>query len=172
MKACMKNFAAVCAFAIGMAGAANAAIFDISLSAGAKTGSGTITIADGLISPNAVIHTDNSIVNINFDGFNYSIPFAPSSETFIFDAFGLNIIGVEDTAGSYVDFGRTDGTYSFLELIDGPVPGTFVTYGLEGGDVRGIFTITRSGVVPEPASLALLGLGLAGIAFCRRKRQW
>jgi len=47
------------------------------------------------------------------------------------------------------------------DSIGGPGPQAF--YLLEG---RGV-----SGTVPEPGTLALLGLGFAGLAFSRRKRQ-
>jgi hypothetical protein len=85
---------------------------------------------------------------------------------------GLNIVGVDDSLGSLVDFARTDGTFSFVEFFEGPVPGTFTTLSLPRGDVSGTFSITHTvGALPEPSTWAMMILGFAGVGFMAYRRS-
>ena len=59
---------------------------------------------------------------------------------------------------------RAGSSLAFATQMAHPYPGPF-SYG--GGNIR----LNDPSIVPEPASLALLGLGLAGLGFTRRRKQ-
>jgi hypothetical protein len=86
----------------------------------------------------------------------------------------------DDTSSSISDSGFSFGGESFLFLPSPGHPGYFTAPGIFAGSVLGnapfafsgsaTLTIIDTSVIPEPATLALLGLGLAGLGFARRKR--
>jgi PEP-CTERM motif len=63
----------------------------------------------------------------------------------------------------YFGISGSSGTYTTNWTGSGPFNGTALSHA---------FVLVRSPVrVPEPATLALFGLGLAGVAFARRRKQ-
>jgi hypothetical protein len=182
----------VAAIAVGAARASDAAvIFDFSrpcetncASIGLAVGdpmSAWISFDDAAIAPDASV-TAADILDFAIDfgtveitrasavGFYFTGELNPAADAFssFFLSAGESLVpNFGDLAGfSNINFGAGQGFCIAADCSNTVyASGTFA-----GGDEGGTLTLREAQTVPEPGTLALLGVGLAGFVFARRRR--
>jgi hypothetical protein len=82
------------------------------------------------------------------------------------DRFGLQYLTAGTHALDFVFFEHTGGASVELFTSSNPFSNDYTLIGAEGG-----IATTNTSTVAEPASLALFGLGLAGLGLTRRKTK-
>ncbi|XLZ72374.1 PEP-CTERM sorting domain-containing protein [Massilia sp. SR12] len=107
--------------------------------------------------------TEDGVLNLQLDWTAFASWYQSYTRLYIFDESGAKLLSTNNWANH-------DKLSAALNLHAGETWGFYVDAGnYDGtGAVSGSLGITA---VPEPASLALFGLGLAAVAGLRRRRQ-